>query len=318
MDRKLIYLDQNIIGLHIDGELTLSTHPGHCWVYSKEHFAEIRRSTNPDQFLSVLDEIGAKMLELQLDADWRITGIANLIENGTPAEHYEAYIEATSSAPACDGLFEPLLAWVNGGRDEGPFRQLPERLAEQVLMLTRDLPVDHGAVADALDVVVPEFTETIKKMMSHGNDITKTRKALGDGKGTIGSVSGEGELQQIWRIIEPVCAGVTCDQFFGFDPIDKQGYENWPLYLGIVSCCAVMDIVGFQAEQKCRKLDKISNVRSDAGHIAMGAYCSAILSGDGRLIRRARAIYQYKGIGTAPLLFAANKSMQPTANASAD
>ena len=73
MDRKLVYLDQNIIGLHLKGELKLLTHPDHCWVYSKEHFTEIRRSPNPDQYLSVLAKIDAKLLELQLGADWRIT-----------------------------------------------------------------------------------------------------------------------------------------------------------------------------------------------------------------------------------------------------
>ena len=45
-------------------------------------------------------------------------------------------------------------------------------------------------------------------------------------------------------------SGVSCDQFFGFDPVDKQGYELWPLYLGIIGCNAVMDILGFQAEKK--------------------------------------------------------------------
>jgi hypothetical protein len=273
-------------------------------VYSKEHFAEIERSPNPDQYLSVLSEIDAKLLELQLGTDWRITGVAKIID-GTPEQHYDAYIEATAT-PISENLFDPFLAWVNGGRDEGPFNELPERLAEQVLMLIEDLPFDVGTVSDALNVLTPEFKKMLEIMLSHGNDITKTRKAFGDGKGAVGSVRGENQLQQIWEIIGPACAGVTCDQFFGFDPIDKQGYENWPVYLGIVGCCAVMDIVGFQAEQKCRKLDKIPNIRSDANHIAMGAYCSAILSEDKRLIQRAKAIYQYKGIGTVPLLVVAN------------
>ncbi len=115
-------------------------------------------------------------------------------------------------------------------------------------------------------------------------------------------------------------SGMNCDQFFGFAPIDNQGYELWPVYLGIVGCNAVMDILGFQAEKKCRKISKIHNVRSDAGHIGMGAYCSAILSEDKRLVKRAKAIYEYKNIVTSSILIEkdAKKSIQPTANVSAD
>jgi hypothetical protein len=68
-------------------------------------------------------------------------------------------------------------------------------------------------------------------------------------------------------------------------------------------CCAVLDIIGFQAEKKARDLEKIPNVRSDAIHIGMGAYCAAILSGDRRLSKRAKAIYEYKKIGTIALFF---------------
>jgi hypothetical protein len=141
-------------------------------------------------------------------------------------------------------------------------------------------------------------------MVSHGNNIKKTREAFGDGKGAIGSVSGENQIEQIWEIILPnlQTTEISCDQFFGFDPIDKQGYETWPTYLGIIGCCATMDILGFQSEKKCRNIEKIHNIRSDSVHIAMGAYCSAIMSEDKRLVKRAKAIYEYKNISTVTLL----------------
>jgi len=44
-----------------------------------------------------------------------------------------------------------------------------------------------------------------------------------------------------------------------------------------------MDILGFQAEKKCCKINKIQNVRSDSTRIAMGAFCSAIMSEDSGL-----------------------------------
>jgi hypothetical protein len=139
-------------------------------------------------------------------------------------------------------------------------------------------------------------------MISQGNNIEKTRAMLGGGKGRFGSIKGENQLLQIWEIIKPVCGTLTSDQFFGFDPVHKFGYESVPAYLGIASCCAVLDILGFKAEKKVRRLEKLPNVRSDAAHIGMGAYCTAIVSTDRRLAERAKAIYQYKNIGTVPLI----------------
>ena len=322
MSNPLIYIDQNIIGLHLDGLLNLKKNDGLVWVYSKEHFSEIRRSSSPQQYLKVLNDIDAKLLDLEIDENWKITGGAKLIDHGTPMQHYEDYIDATGGVEFDDSVFDPFQVWVNGGGDEGPLRLVSDGLAEQVISLTSVLPFNTTDMVNEVNSIKPQFDAMVEEMISHGNDIKKTREAFGDGKGAIGGITGERQIEQIWEIISPAMNAeeISCDQFFGFDPIDKQGYESWPVYLGIVGCCAVMDILGFQAEKKCRKISKVHNVRSDSGHIAMGAFCSSIMSEDKRLVKRAKAIYEYKGIGTTALLVErkANKSMQPTANASAD
>lgn len=292
------------------------------WVYSKEHFAEIKRADDPEKYLNVLNEIGAKMLDLILDENWKITGEARLIEDLTPFENYQNYIEAIGNVEFDETIFDPFQVWMNGGGDEGPLKELSDNLANQVLQLTSDLPYNTTGMPNKIGAIKPELDSMVDDMISNGNDIKKTRAALGDKKGTIGAVSEEHQIAQIWEIISPTMedSGMNCDQFFGFDPIDNQGYELWPVYLGIVGCNAVMDILGFQAEKKCRKICKIHNVRSDAGHIGMGAYCSAILSEDKRLVKRAKAIYEYKNIVTSSILIEkdAKKSIQPTANVSAD
>lgn len=304
MSKPLIYLDQNIIGLQLNEFLKLKKREDLVWVYSKDHFDEIARSDDSRKYLEVLDDIGAKMLELNLNENWQITGAATLHEHGTAVSHFEDYLEAIGDVDFDDTLFDSFQVWINGGGDEGPLRDISENLAEQVLSLTSDIPYDTTELEDKTASIQTEFDEMVEEMISNGNDITKTREAFGDKKGTIGSIKGEKQVERIWEIISPTMGEhqVSCDQFFGFDPIDSQGYDSWPIYLGIVSCCAVMDILGFQAEKKCRKINKIQNVRSDANHIAMGAFCSAIMSEDKRLVSRAKAIYEYKGIGTLPLL----------------
>ena len=299
MSKPLVYVDQSVLLLLAQRVPGLASEPNVLWVYSKEHFAEIRRSLNPEQYLAALDKLNAKLIELEL-IDWKITGSARLIDGPTAFQHYSNYCAALADVDVNENLLDPFQAWLNGGGDERLLRDVPAYVAEQILALTEDLPVEQGAaLRDAASDV--DLSSVICQMIERGNDINKTREAIGDGKGMIGQISGDNQLMQIWALIEPACGSVTCDQFFGFEPIDKQGYEAWPNYLGIVGCCAVLDIVGFQAEKKCRKIEQLPNVRSDSGHIAMGAFCSAILSADRRLAKRARAIYEYKGIGTASL-----------------
>lgn len=66
--------------------------------------------------------------------------------------------------------------------------------------------------------------------------------------------------------------------------------------------CAMLDIVGYQAEQKSRNPEQIENVLSDARHIAAASYCAAVISADKRFSRRAKAIYEYKNVSTVSLL----------------
>lgn len=51
MSKPLIYIDQNIIGLQLLGIMSLAKRDDVTWVYSKEHFGEIRRSDKPAKYL---------------------------------------------------------------------------------------------------------------------------------------------------------------------------------------------------------------------------------------------------------------------------
>lgn len=309
MNKPLIYIDQNILGLQVDGVLDLAKNNQAQWVYSKEHFAEIRRSDQPDKYLEVLKNINAKMLELEL-VNWKISGTAKLNEDGSPEEKYAEYLEATGQVEINNDWFDSFQVWVNGGGDKQILRAIPEQVTSQIQSLNELLPTE-------LRVQQNEYSNStfhimIDELAANGNDINKTREMLGGGKGRFGSIDGENKLHQIWEIIKPTCGSITSDQFFGFDPPIKHGYDSVPLFLGIVGCCSVLDIIGFQAEKKIRRLEKIKNVRSDATHIGMGAFCAAIMTTDKRLAKRAKAIYAYKNIATMSLILEVSERGQAT------
>lgn len=304
MNEHLVYIDQNVIGLQLNGKLNLHENGGILWVYSEEHFSEIKRSNESEKYLKVLNDIGAKLLAPILNEDKIPTDKAEIIYDGTPFFHYQNYIEANNGVDFDDTIFDPLHVWLNGGGSICGLKGVSNSILDQVHKLTPELHFEKNELHNKINLVKPEFDLMVDQMISNGNDILKTRAAFGDEKGSIGSISGERQIEEIWEIVSPIFSEVdiSCDQFFGFESNGKQESEQWPVYLGIISCCAIMDILGFQSEKKCRKINKLPNVKSDSIHIAMGAYCSAILSEDERLIKRAKAIYEYKGIGSFPIL----------------
>ncbi len=173
MSIPLVYIDQNIIGLQLLGHINLSKRDDMKWVYSKEHFAEIKRADDPEKYLNVLNEIGAKMLDLILDENWKITGEARLIEDLTPFENYQNYIEAIGNAGFDETIFDPFQVWINGGGDEGPLKELSDNLANQVLQLTSDLPYNTTGMPNKIGVIKPELDSMVDDMISNGNDIKK-------------------------------------------------------------------------------------------------------------------------------------------------
>ena len=298
MSMPLVYIDQNVLGLQLNGKVNFSKMNGMRFVYSKEHLAEISRSQIPEKYLKTLRDIGATLLELQM-GNFKLTGSANLVEEDTPEEHYSRYLENIGEVPFDEEIFDPLQVWINGGGSVDLLRSLPSRYEAELKKLNEYLPeelrVGHENIHDIM-------LEMVEQTVSHGNDLEKMRTAIGGGKGRFGSIIGDNQLLQIWELIRPSCGDITSDQFFGFEPIAGITNKPIPTYLGIIGCCAVLDFLGFKAEKKCRQLENLANVRSDAAHIGMAAYCQALVSADRRLTERAKAIYQYKRIGTVPLM----------------
>jgi hypothetical protein len=298
MCQPLFYVDQNVIGLQLEGKVDLSKVQGVRWVYSKVHFAEIRRSQTPGKYLDVLEALDAALLELAMK-QFTPTGGAILVEAGRPREHFAMFLEAVEEVPFDMSIIDALQAWWNGSNEVELIRQLPERWSSQLESICERLSPDLRRLI--IESPGADISALVQQIISQGSDIEKTRAAFGGGKGRLGDIKGDGHLMQIWEIVRQSCGDMTSDEFFGFAPSGGT-HEERPLFLGIGACCAVLDMLGYKAERKGRRTEKMPNVRSDAEHIAMGAYCSAIVSADRRLVERAQAIFEYKNIGTTLFL----------------
>jgi len=300
-NRILIYLDQNIISSILKEEISLKPSTEELvWVYSTEHFNEINRSGTPDKYLNIINEINAKYLRINVDDKFRILESANLNSENSAFDLYSVYIQNKQETNSNETVMDPLIAWINGGGSQDLLENLPEDFSQNLYELTsgiKDFGIDISPVIDSAKSDISKAVNIVKEQ---DHDISITREKIGVGKGAIGNLKGPRILETIWEKISPNVPGVTMDQFFGFEPhpLLKGNYEKWPLFLSIAGCCGVLDILGYQAEKKIRKIDQLPNVRSDSGHIGMATFCDLLLSNDKRLRNRANAIYEYKKLHT--------------------
>jgi hypothetical protein len=300
-NRILVYLDQNIISSIKNGDISLNPSSSNLfWVYSNEHFNEIERSSNPQTFLDTLNSIKAKHLRVNIDNSFRILNTATLNTESSVYDIYFDFLQNQKGYSSSHNIVDPMIAWINGGGSTDLLESVPDEFLKQIIELTSGIK-DYGIdMMPIIENTKDEITSVIEIFKEHDHNISTTREKIGVGKGSIGDLQGPNVLKQIWEKINPHLPGITIDQFFAFEPysIFKQDNNDWPLVVSIAGCCAVLDILGYQAEKKIRKIEQLPNVRSDSGHIAMATFCHLLLSNDKRLRNRANAIYEYKNIPT--------------------
>lgn len=289
----LAYIDQNILSKQVKCGNILNL-PGYTMVYSDSHLDEISRANVPEPYLSTLERMNARYLTISIE-----NGLPTdkfLLFEGNPREIFDSHKQKISSHPLAANPFLAASAWVNGGGNLRNVEALPSDVAAHFTsQLSTVSPELQQLVKVAADLLEKALREMTTKVIDHGNNIESWRASLGGEKGRFGDINGDGELLQIWEQIKDKVVYDTPEQFLGFE---NKASLSPPQCLGIVACCAMLDLLGFQAEKKRRKTSSQANVQSDAQHIAMASFCDALLSSDKRMIRRAKAIYEFRKIPT--------------------
>jgi len=310
MRHARIYLDQNIVGYLRDGVIDFSRVTGIDWLYSNEHFNEISRSGDRS-FLEVFKKLKAQFIEIVLDEKLRITDSTRIHPYSCPYKRYEHYIDAVGEVKIDESLFRSFLARLNGADNYGDVLSVPEKLGLQIKELLEPIGKWDSETAEAVGQVSADLDKMIRAQLSKTRPLETLRKPLGTHK-RIGNPKTDSPIAEIWELVSSKANGLTADQFFGFNPLDKQGYDTWPLYLGIIGCYSTLNFIGYRTDRNIASEDAVANIISDAVHIAHGAFCDGLMSEDRRLCLKARAIYKFKNINTHVLRLEIKKlGLQP-------
>ncbi|MBV6694839.1 hypothetical protein KVO79_22325 [Serratia quinivorans] len=290
-----IYLDHNILDEISKNRMTLEAPDDTVWVYSDESFNEIKRAKNM-RFLDVLKNLKARKLELELDNQFRLTGRAFLHDYCEPKDMYQQWLDNISEIDV-DELMQSqmqFLARLAGADNYNEILHQPHKLKECLYAI---LSPDGSATKDIelqIERAVAGIESVVCGLLQEVESLDASRTAIGTGRGRASNLSiKDNPLVLIWEMLRINHKGMTIEQFYGFEPLDKQGYESWPLYLGVVGCHTVLNFLGFHPDKGLNRIEKIPAILSDANHTAMAIYCDAILSKDQKFCAKARAIFAY-------------------------
>lgn len=297
MRNARIYIDQNIVGHFRDRSVDFSKLPDVTWIYSNEHYWEINRADELS-FLDVFKRLKAQEIEIALDEKFRITDNAYVRPYSCPYERYELHTKAVSEPEINENLFCSPFARLHGADNYPSVLSLPTELKSHIRGILEPIGLWDEGNARSVEQVSADLDIFVRSELSEKRSLESLRKLLGTDKGKIGNPKTGDPIAEIWAEIGAKFNGLTADQFFGFDPLDKQGYEKWPMYLGIIRCYSILNFLGFRTDKKIASEAAAPSIMSDASHVAYGAFCDVLMSEDARLCSKARAIYKFKNIPT--------------------
>lgn len=299
MSNKRIYLDQNIIGDIRDGIIDISAVIGVDWIYSEEHFEEIKRGNekNRHAFLGILKQIKAVYLEFNRGENYCITGEPIFNEQSFPDELFDSYMEDYIEFDMT--LLSVPIVYLFGANNLEELRGLPAKAEADIKNMFLSQGVSDEDMSIKVGEAMKEMVEAIELNLPEVKSLEKgLRKILGTDKGRASQVEGPDKIRKLWDVVEKNFDEISCEQFFGFKIEDAQEYETEKMHNDITACHGMLNMVGYCSDAGISKSSKFANISSDAGHIFYAAFCDIFISADQRLRDKAEAIYEYKEIKT--------------------
>ena len=290
----LIYLDMSALNRIKNGDILWRPDLLQA-VISNEHYTEMSRATYFTDLTDCLTEIHA--MELAVDCvDGRVVNSAQI--NPVPDFAYRAaeHINNMKVGQSSLALARSYMAYFYGAIDASSLiaevEKLPDILNE---LLGENLPPEIDQRGRRAVEGLVQMTRTAD-LWPRGD--VGVLEAFAIGKQQIDNLPSDTVFDEIWKIVRPIAGDATRDQFFGVDPIDKQGYETWPRYLAAAGLYSMLNLFRHGKDKGLQNPKRTANILSDGAHTANAMFCDALITHDKGQAKKARAIYAYLGART--------------------
>lgn len=300
-----LYLDTNVLSRILEGELNalleFINEEDFKIIVSYIHFEEIKQAGNNElmeRLYSLLDENPFEYIKTYPD------GHANFL---SPSVHElrEWFCEEKEFKDILNTSAKLAHKFI-GGQAGNSFESIISEQKNQLMKLL-DLGLDletENHLKQKGSEVLDDLIATIEKNPVLTQDEFNGKYEFWDQlsilQTEIGDIEPPGVVQQIWQKIGPEINKyheITIEEFF-LRTKDIQGLKKSNITTDIVGIMTLLNFLSYGSDKKRKVFDKFQGSQKDAQHLSCAAYCSAFVSMDGRLIKKAIATFEFLRIGT--------------------
>jgi len=320
--KPIAYLDQNIISsLYKDpnSELKKEIENKYRVIFSQENLSEIESSGNRmEGFAKILQDFNPEYLMLKVNEGEGISDSAQL----KPYPVLGCIESRRRSVPNYDSvilkMFQPLLKALGGIEDKTFDEVYDEQKSvnqEKAKILGADVDKEGNNQAE-IEIKTRELleksnanTEKSKawareflKENTEYSGIKSIQEKVNVSAKELNNIQPPRVIEKIWDRIEKSdyikIKNISLDQFFGIGKNKKFTSGNIPTYYKICVLYIMLNAIGYNTDDNLLKNKRFTTSVRDAKHVANASFAHFLLSKDKKLIKKAKAIYEYLKIGT--------------------
>lgn len=327
MDKNnTVHIDHNIIDfIHKNPESRLdkTLKEKYQVIFTDENLSEIERCGNQsDDYAEILSRLCPLYLEICFNDD-NIPNDEAMLREYPVAGSLKIRRERVPSIDEIKTkIMQPLLKILGGRPGEGAEKIFEEQrvamhqIAHYVGNDISEKEIKSSDVAELARLEVEKLKEKYDEDINTRMD--EAKKLIGadhtyDGLKSLraeikvepkilNNIKGGKVIQKIWEKAKDsdyvTKNGMTLERLFGIE----KGFHNFdqelPIYYKAYVMYLMLNVIGFHQDEGILKTNRFISASSDSYHVANAIFADQLLSMDKKLCAKARAVYEYLGIGT--------------------
>lgn len=317
---KLAYLDHNILNFMVKGGknqfLSEFSGRGLLPVYSDENLREIERSSvRADQFLELLESIGAWHLSTPMDGNF-ITTEQFVVTNTRARDRLQELQEARSGYENIGTNLDFLCLMYGGAAGKLPSEILLDGIAEAESIfqsqisdpeLERPEFIHFREQAEAgllkiedVKIQIREGCKELDERAKNGPLTDQAAEEIGIGPKQLNNIGMPGAMEKIWKLVGPKY-GPNCETIDDFLlmalSFNSDGPRSQPEVVSRANgLYNLLNMFGYYRDEGLKKTRRMRASFSDMTHVGYAIVCEKFYCDDFRMRVKAAAIYEHIGV----------------------
>ncbi len=322
--KTTVYIDQNILSMAVkekDPAFFTSISERFQIIYSDDTLREIKRSGNPEKFLTALDVLNAMHFRYRFNERFEPTGEMILHET-SPAHAYDNYLQIEPVYDIMLAATHQTTLKLYGGRSDSSFADIAaeqiiafggliESLKAHLAEIDLTLPHLRAPIEQYIDNLETQYAQVsamaageMHKHLSGGptqSGVNNYRASVGIGPKELNNIKPPRVIEKIWQAYQQLEGyrdmGYSIENFLGIAANSLYGREMH-VHEKVTAIYNLLNLIGYMSDSKLNRENRHVAAVSDAAHAAIASHAHILLSADEAFVSKVRAIYEYLGVPT--------------------